>query len=699
MRNKGAIQLVAILFAVFSLFHLSFSWVTSKVEKDAKEYAKGDATKELAYLDSISNEPVYNFLWIKKFKYKECTDREMNFGLDLKGGMNVMLEVSVADLVNALANNNPDPTFQKALHKAMDNEKTTDVDFISLFEKEFLAADPNAKLAGIFSTPKLKDKVSYQSTNDEVISVLREEAAVAFDNSFKILRTRIDRFGVTQPNIQRQGLENSSRILVELPGVKDRERVRKLLQGSANLEFWETFDNAEIFSLLMEANTSIAKFNEASTSPANVAANDSTAVLTDSTAASASADTALSKSLVQQLKVDSVDNGLDKFRSSNPLFAALNPSVSQEGKPYEGATVGTANKKDTALVMKYLNRPEIRMIFPRELNFAWEVKSIVDEKQRETGFFRLIALKGSKQKGGPVLEGDVVTDAREQIDPVSSQVEVSMSMNGAGAADWARITRENTGHQVAIVLDGYVYSAPRVNGEIKGGNSSISGSFTLTEAKDLANILQSGKLPAPARILQQEIVGPTLGAESISAGLLSFVIAFLVVLAYMVFYYNKAGWVANFALIVNVFFIFGVLASLNAVLTLPGIAGIVLTIGMAVDANVLIFERIREELAAGKSLSSAIADGFSNALSAIVDANVTTLITAIILYMFGSGPVQGFATTLGIGILTSLFAAIFISRLVIDSMLKRKKEITFSTKFSERAFKNVNFKFLQFRKT
>ncbi len=691
MRNKGAIQLVAILFAVFSLFHLSFTWVTRGVESDAKEYAQGDVAKELAYLDSMANEEVY-FLGLKNFTYREAKERELNFGLDLKGGMNVTLEVSVVELVKTLSSDSQDTTFTAAIRKAQEYQKKSQDDFITLFARSMKEVAPNAQLSAFFSSIKLKGRVAYDSKDEEVIAVLREEAQSAIDNSFNILRTRIDRFGVSQPNIQRLGLESSGRVLVELPGIKDPERVRKLLQGSANLEFWETYDNREVYNFLIAANDEIAKQNEA-----KEIVKESVAT-TDSTGVVESDSTKVDNSLVNELKTDSLTAGKEDMQKRFPLFSLLQPSIAQNGQPFQGATVGTAHIKDTAKIMSYLKNTRVKELFPRELKLAWEVKTILDKDKKPTSFVRLVALKGSKRNLGPVLEGDVIADARQDLEPMTGESVVSMSMTGDGAAKWSRITGENIGKQVAIVLDNYVYSYPVVNGQIKGGSSQISGNFSIQEAKDLANILKSGKLPAPTHIIQEEVVGPSLGRESIQSGLVSFIIAFVVVLIYMIFYYNKSGWVANIALITNVFFIFGVLSSLNAVLTLPGIAGIVLTIGMSVDANVLIFERIREEILAGKGVGLSISDGYKHAYSAIIDANLTTLFTAIILYVFGSGPVQGFATTLVIGILTSLFAAIFITRMIFETMLKRKSAITFSTKLTEGAFKNLNIDFLGKRK-
>ncbi len=689
MQNKGAIRLIAVLFALVSIYQLSFTWVTSQVRKQAREYAKGNKLKEMQYLDSVSGETVYNFLWLRKFNYKEAQERELNLGLDLKGGMNVVLEVSVPDLIRALSGYSKDSSFVKALNLAKQRQKNSQEDFVTLFGQAFEEVNPDGKLASIFQTLDLKDRINYQSTNDDVLKVLREETESAIANSFNVIRNRIDRFGVTQPNIQR--LENSGRILVELPGIKDPERVRKLLQGTANLQFWETYDNREVIGYLQQANQKLKDILEAEKA---LDKDSSASLLGDTVPASGS--------LLENIEnvKDSVAKEEPKtredFNKQNPLFAILYPQVSQNGQPVEGAAVGTSHWKDTATVMKYLNMPQIKQLFPRNLRFMWEYKP-VDEKGAGV-YHRLVAIKASGRDGKPALTGDVVTNARAEFGNNKATAEVSMTMNATGAKTWARITKDNIGKQVAIVLDGYVYSYPVVQNEIKGGRSSITGNFTIAEAKDLANVLKSGKLPAPARIIEEEIVGPTLGKEAIREGMLSFAFAFVLVLIYMLFYYKKAGIAANAALLANLLFIIGVLASLGAVLTLPGIAGIVLTIGMSVDANVLIYERIREELANGKGLKLAVKDGYKNAYSAIIDANVTTLMTGIILYFFGTGPIKGFATTLVIGIFSSLFSAIFITRLIFERWLDKKQDISFSTKLTEGAFKNTHIDFLGKRK-
>ncbi len=701
MQNKGAIKLFAIALTLVSIYQLSFTYFVKQVKGDAAEYAKGDPIKETAYLDSIAGEGVYNFLWIRNYTFRECQEREINLGLDLKGGMNVILEVSVVDLIKSLSNNSKDTTFIKALNRAKELQKDGSDDFVTLFGKAFNEVAPKgARLAAIFNTIDLKDRITYNSTNEEVLQIIRTETQDAIDNSFNIIRTRIDHFGVSQPNVQK--LDVAGRVLVELPGIKDPERVRKLLQGTANLEFWETYDNTEIFESLRAANEKIREItavDETITAQDTTVTQDTT--ITNELVANETQKDTTKLALLEEIdkdttQVEGTDNALAQFNKENPLFAILRPSSDQNGQLLKGAAVGTAHVKDTAQVNAYLNLKQVKEILPRNLKLIWEVKPVDYKTKGE--YFQLIAIKITNRDGLPALGGEVITNARDQFGQNQATAEVSMSMNAEGATKWARITKENVGKQIAIVLDNYVYSYPVVNGEIKGGSSSISGNFTVTEAKDLANILKSGKLPAPAKIIEEEIVGPSLGKQAISSGLISFVIAFIVILLYMIFYYKTAGYVADIALIANIFFIFGVLASLGAVLTLPGLAGIVLTIGMSVDANVLIYERIKEELALGKGLKLAIADGYNNAYSAILDANITTFLTAVILFIFGHGPIKGFASTLMIGILTSLFAAIFITRIVFVWLLDKNKKISFSTRLTENAFKNLNIDFIGKRK-
>ncbi len=700
MQIKGAIRFLAIMLAVICIYYLSFTWVTTSITQDAKEYAQGNPDKEYAYLDSLSGEVVYN-LGIRKYTLRECQEREINLGLDLKGGMNVILEISVEDILKAMAGNPKDSTFQQAIGLAKEYSKESRDDFLTLFGRAFNEIDPNAKLAAIFNTIELRDKISFNSTNSEVLDVLREESQDAIDNSFNILNSRIDRFGVVQPNIQR--IEGATgRIMVELPGVKDQKRVRDLLQGTANLEFWETYNNTQVYNYLLQANELIYELEKAQ-KDLTKEENKTDDKQTETTIEPAKEEGEEDLSLLDQLDSDTAQSESDALAQSQiaeryPLFNVLRPSInSQTGQPMEGSVVGMAHYSDTSKVNAYLQKEKVAAVFPRDMIFRWHVKPY--KYDESNSFYELHALKITGRDGKAPLDGDVVTDARSEFDQNSASAEVSMSMNAEGAKTWARLTKNNIGNFIAIVLDDFVYSAPRVNQEITGGRSSISGDFTVTEAKDLANILKSGKLPAPARIIQEEIVGPSLGQEAIDSGLSSFFIAFIVVILYMVFYYSrKAGLVADIALVANMFFIMGVLASLGAVLTLPGIAGIVLTIGMSVDANVLIYERIREELTAGKGVKLAVKDGYKNAYSAIIDANITTLLTAIILYTFGTGPIKGFATTLLIGILTSLFTAIFLTRLIFEWYLKRNKEITYATKLTEGAFKNINIKFLEKRK-
>lgn len=727
MQNKGAIKFFAIALAIVCLFQLSFTFFSKRVESKARNYARNEVAarqaKELArgnadlevimldsiakaresyYLDSMANQPVYNIL-VRKYTYQEVKERELNLGLDLKGGMNVTLEVSVVDIVKALADNSDNPVFTQAIQKAVEKQRNSQEDFVTLFGESFKEVDPNAQLAAIFNTVDLKDRVTFNSTNEEVLKVIREETNGAIDRTFNILRTRIDRFGVAQPNIQK--LQTAGRILVELPGIKEPERVRKLLQGTAQLEFWETYQFADVIQYFEDANKRLASTGEVVTDSTNLEAVDSptaNAEISPADTTSAADTSALatdSASLLEQIGDTSATakqkESFEKYAKENPLYAYLRPAIFQNEQgqyfPGQGATVGYAAIKDTARVNKALAR--VANIFPRDLKLAWTVKP---EKDRPD-VLELIALKVTNRDGKAPLGGDAVVDARQDYDQ-NGRVEITMLMNNEGAKVWKRLTADNIGNQIAIVLDDYVYSAPRVNGEIPNGRSSISGNFTIEEALDLSNILKAGKLPAPARIVQEEIVGPSLGREAINSGLASFVIAFILVLIYMVGYYNRAGWIADLALVTNVFFIFGVLTSLGAVLTLPGIAGIVLTLGMAVDANVIIYERIKEELRAGKGMRLAITDGYSNAYSAIIDGNVTTLLTGIVLYIFGSGPIQGFATTLIIGIITSLFTAIFISRIIFENLLKKNKNITFDNSYTRYAFTDIHIDFIAIRK-
>jgi SecD/SecF fusion protein len=690
MQNKGFIKFFAVALALAAIFQLSFTFVVRKVQSDAKEFAQGDPNKEYRYLDSIANEPVYNFLWLKKYTLRECQEKEINLGLDLKGGMNVTLEVSVVDVLRSLAHYTNDSTFNKAIVKAKELQKNSGEDYITLFGKAFQQIDPNAKLAAFFISKDLK--IDFNTPNDEVLKIVRKEAEGAIDNSFNVLRNRIDRFGVTQPNIQK--IASTGRILIELPGVKDPERVRKLLQGTANLEFWQTYENAEVYPLLEKANTILGEL---------LAGKSSDTLKTDSLTASKdslSTPKDTTKSLLEAIKEKkdtskkaTENTSAEQFKQNNPLFSIMYPSVDNEKRLAKGAAVGLVLGKDTALVNKYLAMKQVKSLFPANLKFLWSYKPL-----KNSEIYQLIAIKIDPRTNQAPLDGGSITNARVEFDNMTNEPQVSMSMNGEGAKEWARLTRENVGRQIAIVLDNYVYSFPVVRQEIKGGNSSISGGFTLEEATDLANVLKSGKLPAPAVIIEEAIVGPTLGKESINAGFISFAIAFVLVLLYMLFFYGKPGLIADIALLTNVFFLIGVLASIGAVLTLPGIAGIVLTLGMAVDANVIIYERVHEEMRAGKGIKLALSDGYKNAYSAIIDGNVTTLITGIVLYAFGSGPIQGFATTLIIGILTSLFTAIFISRLIFEFGFNKGWNFVFETKITKNFLDHVNFDFIKSRK-
>ena len=728
MQNKGMIKFFAIAFALVCLYQLSFTFFARKVERDARGYARSERfvqqaatlaegnqlleaaiydsivrVEERFYLDSMMNIPVFN-LGIRNYTFREVKERELNLGLDLRGGMNVTLEISVAEIVRALAGYTTDQTFQAAMERALEMQRTSRDDFITLFGRAFEEVDPGASLAYFFSTPEMRDRITVTTSNDEVLRVLRREVNDAVDRSFQILRTRIDRFGVAQPNIQK--LATSGRILVELPGIKEPERVRRLLQGTARLEFWETYEFSEVYNYFWDANDRLREMqgNQARTGdndepveePAEAGEQESMDELMEAMAS----DTTDTPSL-EDLVTGDLDLGdeemFEDFARQNPLFAYLSPAFVQDEMgnmfPARGPVIGYAAVQDTARVMSMLRQPQIRSLFPRNLKMFWNVKTA----RGTDNLHELVAIKETTRDGQAPLTGDVIVDARQDFSP-TGQVEITMAMNTEGARTWRRMTADNINRSIAIVLDDFVYSFPTVNNEIAGGRSQITGQFTVQEAQDLANILRAGSLPAPARIVEEAIVGPSLGREAISAGLTSFIIAFVIVLIYMGIYYSRAGLVADTALIANIFFIMGVLASLGAVLTLPGIAGIVLTLGMAVDANVIIYERILEELRAGKGQRLAIADGYKNAYSAIVDGNVTTLLTGIVLYIFGSGPVQGFATTLIIGIICSLFTAIFLSRLIFTFWMDKNININFDTKISKDMLTKVNFDFLGVRK-
>ena len=696
MQNKGIVKVFAVLLTLVCMYYLSFSFVTRHYNSKAAEYAGGDPVKESSYLDSLSTQKV----WLG-YTLKECREMEISLGLDLKGGMNVVLELNVADVIRSLSNNNQDENFNKALDLAYENQATSQKDFIDLFAEEYKKLDNGARLSAIFSTFELKDKITPQSSDAQVIAVLKEELKSAIDNSFNVLRTRIDRFGVVSPNIQR--LETAGRILVELPGVKEPERVRKLLQGSANLEFWETYNLPEIYQQLVAADNMLATI---------LKSDDTAAVGSDTTAIEATeevvADNAAAEttndadSLLAKIGEDKPEaqaaKSMEEFAKQHPLFAVL--QINQyNGQLAPGPVVGIADKKDIAKINEYLNMKQVKDILPRNLSLKWGVKAI-DEKEQ---YFYLYAIKMTNRDGTPALGGDVVTDANADFVQQAgrSEQQVSMTMNAEGAKAWARLTKENIGKAVAIVLDDMVYSAPNVQVEITGGRSQITGHFTPEEAKDLANVLKSGKMAASVHIVQEDVVGPSLGQEAINSGVISFVLALILLMFYMCAFYGVLpGLIADGALVLNIFFTMGILASFQAVLTLPGIAGMVLTLGMAVDANVLIYERTKEELRAGKSLNKAIADGYSNAFSAIFDSNLTSIITGVVLFYFGTGPIRGFATTMIIGLFASFLTAVFLTRIVYEALLAKDKlkNVTFTTSITKDLLTNPKINFLAARK-
>lgn len=696
MQNKGFVKVFAVLLTLVCMFYLSFSFVTRHYNSKAAEYAGGDPVKESSYLDSLSTQKV----WLG-YTLKQCREMEISLGLDLKGGMNVVLELNVADVIRSLSNNNQDENFNKALDLAYAHQATSQKDFIDLFAEEYKKLDNGARLSAIFSTFELKDKITPQSSDAQVIAVLKEELKSAIDNSFNVLRTRIDRFGVVSPNIQR--LETAGRILVELPGVKEPERVRKLLQGSANLEFWETYNLPEIYQQLVAADNMLATI---------LKSDDTAAVGSDTTAIEATeevvADNAAAEttndadSLLAKIGEDKPEaqaaKSMEEFAKQHPLFAVL--QINQyNGQLAPGPVVGIADKKDIAKINEYLNMKQVKDILPRNLSLKWGVKAI-DEKEQ---YFYLYAIKMTNRDGTPALGGDVVTDANADFVQQAgrSEQQVSMTMNAEGAKAWARLTKENIGKAVAIVLDDMVYSAPNVQVEITGGRSQITGHFTPEEAKDLANVLKSGKMAASVHIVQEDVVGPSLGQEAINSGVISFVLALILLMFYMCAFYGVLpGLIADGALVLNIFFTMGILASFQAVLTLPGIAGMVLTLGMAVDANVLIYERTKEELRAGKSLNKAIADGYSNAFSAIFDSNLTSIITGVVLFYFGTGPIRGFATTMIIGLFASFLTAVFLTRIVYEALLAKDKlkNVTFTTSITKDLLTNPKINFLAARK-
>jgi len=744
MQNKGAIRLFAILLALACAYYLMFTYVGVNIETDAKNYSEEYITRsevveaakkasaeekvQTSYLDSVKNSRKTIYLdslkkvsvidfGIFKYTYEEVKDRQLNLGLDLKGGMNVTLEVSVSEIIRGLSNNSNDPAFLKALENATAAQKSSSKDYVTLFGEEYKKLNPTGRLAINFQTIELKGKIDFNTSDEDVLKFLRSRMDEAIETSEKTLRTRIDKFGVTQPNIQR--LASSGRILIELPGVTDKKRVRKLLQGTANLEFWIAYDNSQeqdgIATALSKANTRLKEILTPASTDTTTAVKDTALVAKDKLATAVAAPIiedslkkAATASLDAQLGVAKKDTSsatakndtIEKIRRENPLFSLLMPAYKyNEKQEFQGLApgpiIGYALISDTAQIGDYLRNPKIKNLFKPYTRFFWTFKPYDTEEKR----LQLLAMDGTSTRGVAPLAGDIITDARVVFDQNSGgSPNISMTMNTDAANVWRKLTRDNVGNCVAIVLDNSVYSYPVINGEISGGSTSIEGSFSMSEATDLVTILKAGKLPAPARIVAEETVGPVLGAEAISKGFMSMVIALLLVLVFMGLYYSKAGWVADFAMIINNFFVIGILASFGAVLTLPGIAGIVLTIAMSVDANILIFERVREELNLGKTTAVAIKEGYKNAMSSVIDSHITGLLLGIILYVFGTGPIQGFATTLIIGIISSLFCAIFITRLVFDRWLAKNKEIPFGTKITANAFKKININFVGKRK-
>ena len=688
MQNKGIVKFIAIVLILVCCFYLSFSFVTRYHENKAAAMGE-EAGQE--YLDSIMNEKVYCGI----YSFKQCREMEIGLGLDLKGGMNVILEVSVPDVVDVLADHKQDAAYKKSMEQAKKEEETSQDDFISLFIKYWKQNSNGRPLAAIFATQQMKGKVSTSSTDSEVESALRAEVQSAVDNSFNVVRNRIDKFGVVQPNIQK--LEGQSgRIMVEMPGIKEPERVRKLLQGSANLEFWETYNSQEIYPLLAQLNQKYAAMG----GDASAAAVDTTATeaVADTTAvAEAAADTtkAAAADLAAKLakKDDKVKDAKAKAEAlkQNPLFAVFQPV------PQGLAIVGYANARDTADVNKVIYSQIAATVLPAECKLRWGAKAEDFGGENTKGdVFALYALKITEPNGRAPLEGDVITSSKDDFDQMGHP-SVSMQMNSDGARRWSQITKQNIGRGVAIVLDDAVYSAPRILSQIDGGNSQITGNFTIEDTKDLANTLNSGKMPAPTRIVQEEVVGPSLGAQSIKQGVISFIVAFVLLMIYMIMLYGFIpGIMADIALLFNLFFTLGILTSFQAALTMPGIAGIVLTLGTAVDANVLIYERIKEELRRGLGMKEAVTKGYSNAFSAIFDSNVTSLITGFILLFFGTGPVKGFATTWIIGIFCSFFTAVFLTRLVYENRLKKDKwlDLTFVTGYSKNLMQNAKYNFM-----
>lgn len=686
MQNKGFVKVFAVLLTLICVFYLSFSFVTRYYTNKAEEITQTQGAEAGdRYMDSVLNERV----WLGAYTLKQCREMEIGLGLDLKGGMNVILEVSVPDVIKVLADHKTDPAFNQAIEQARKEAESSQGDFITLFIRDYKQLAPNANLAELFATQQLKGKVTTKSTDSEVERVLREEVKAAIDNSYNVLRTRIDRFGVVQPNIQT--LEGQmGRIMVEMPGVKEPERVRKLLQGSANLEFWETYLTQEALPYLASLDAKLAENvstdAEASADTAIVASAEINAV---DTASKSKVDLAAALKGEQETVENKSEGDNAALRRQHPLASVL-----QFAQGNSGCVVGYASHRDTAAVNACLASPEAKEVLPSDMSLKWGVKPIGRGLAGE--IYELYAIKITERNGRAPLEGDVIVDANDTFDEFG-RPSVSMTMNTDGARRWANLTKMNVGRPIAIVLDGLVYSAPNVQNEITGGVSSITGSFTTEDTRDLANVLKSGKMPAPAHIVSEEIVGPTLGQESINQGITSFIIAFILLMLYMCFMYGFIpGMVANGALILNFFFTLGVLTSFQAALTMSGIAGMVLSLGMAVDANVLIYERTKEELRAGKNVRQALADGYSNAFSAIFDSNLTSIITGVILFNFGTGPIRGFATTLIIGIAVSFFTAVYLTRIVYEHFLAKDKwmNLTFTTSVSRKFLHDTKYRFM-----
>ncbi|MBV6647903.1 MAG: protein translocase subunit SecD, partial [Cyclobacteriaceae bacterium] len=687
MKNKGFVVFLTILISLLCIYYLSFTFVAQNIQKEATnastdERGNLDAAEKQRYLDSIWNEPVYNLLGLD-YTFQNVKETELNLGLDLQGGMHVTLEVSPVDILKGLSGNSRDDDFLAALEAAKNNVRGTQLNYVDEFYRVFTEQAPDKKLSYVFSNAANRDRISLSSTDQEVIDIINTEVEGAIDRSFNILRTRIDRFGTSQPNIQR--LQGTGRIQIELPGVDNPERVRKLLQGVAKLEFWEVHELNEISDVLQRINDLIVEEQKANLSPEDLTASD--AASDDLSTLLTADDTDTSGAVAE---VDTAESNLDSLTNTqvSPLFSLLK-------SPYNLLY----DQKDTAKINRILQREDVQALIPSTIKFLWLVKPLETEGQNGEKLLELYAIKNSRTGRAP-LTGETITDARQDLDE-RSRPAVSMQMNSTGAKVWKRLTRDNVNRRIAIVLDSYVYSAPNVQGEIPNGNSSISGNFTIDEAKDLANILKAGALPAPTTIVEDVVIGPTLGKAAQRQGIVSILAGLGIVIFFMILYYAKGGLIANVALFFNVFFILGILAQFGSSLTLPGIAGIVLTIGMSIDANVLIFERIKEELRNGSALRQAISTGYKKAYTTIIDANVTTLITGVILYVLGQGPVKGFAITTIIGIICSFFSAVFITRVIVEAFSSRKgdqSKISFANAFSRNAFSKMNFNFITKRK-